>query len=580
MAKKSTLQFNKLHTAHAKNISDTPWSEYPRPLLKRDSYFSLNGKWEFAVKDSSDEATRFEKRILVPFPPESVLSGIDCVHPEKHVLLYRRTFTLPDGFLKERVLLHFGGVDQVAKVFLNGQPVGSHVGGYIPFSLDITEYLLPKENTVTVEVTDTLSDFLLPYGKQSRNRGGMWYTPVSGIWQSVWLESVPKQYIQSVKAQVKEDEVQVFVESATEGSLEGKVKISTPEGELFASLTDGVAKIKLQNPVKWSPENPYLYYYTVETQEDKIESYFAVRSLSVKNVNGIERLCLNGEPYFFHGLLDQGYWSDGLFTPASPKMYEEEITKLKELGFNTLRKHIKIEPQLFYYECDRLGMIVWQDMINNGEYRYFRDTVLPTLGFIRKKDKGMHKNKAQREAFLSTMKETVTLLDGHPSVCYWTIFNEGWGQFESQMAYDTLKALDDTRIIDSTSGWFHCGNSDVVSRHIYFSKIKIKPEKKPVVLSEFGGCVYSVDEHVFNPFKPYGYGKCRTREEFVYKIRKLYLSKILPAIKTGLCAAIYTQVSDVEDETNGLFTYDRAVLKILPEEFKDVSDMLMQAIKN
>lgn len=565
--------FHKMLTRQGKEISDAPWSEYPRPMMKRESYLCLNGKWEFTVR-AQDGQDIYDGDILVPFPPESILSGVDKVFPESATLYYRKKFTLPEGFQKDRVLLHFGAVDQVAKVYLNGEFLTEHVGGYTPFSVELTKHL-KEENELVVEVKDELSKLVLPYGKQRQKRGGMWYTPVSGIWQTVWLESVSNEYIQSVNA----DLVGSFVKISVCGVEKAIVKITTPSEVVEVETKNGVAEVELKNPVLWSPENPYLYRYAVETENDRVESYFAVRTLTIEEVNGVKRLCLNGKPYFFHGLLDQGYFSDGIFTPASPAVYTEEIERVKALGFNTLRKHIKIEPQIFYAECDRLGIIVWQDMINNGDYKYVRDTVLPTIGFIWKWDKFIHRNKVMRESFLNAMKETVDLLKCHPCICLWTIFNEGWGQFDSTKVYRMMKTLDSTRFIDTASGWFRCGESDLDSRHIYFRKIQVKPAKKPIVISEFGGYTYSAKGHIFNTEKEYGYGACETREAFVEKIRALYLNEIVPAAKNGACGAIYTQVSDVEDEVNGLFTYDREVEKLKKEEFADIGTLLQAAVQ-
>ena len=568
-----TIIIHRLMTKHAYRMKEQPWQEYPRPMMKRDSYFCLNGKWDFGVRQKG-QPNVFDYKILVPFSPESALSGLERIYPEDRVLLYRKTFVLPEGFERDRTFLHFGAVDQRARVYLNGVILIDHVGGYTPFSMEVTEYL-QTENELVVKVEDHLSDLVYPYGKQCRNRGGMWYTPISGIWQTVWMESVPKQYIESVNADV----VGSLATISAQGVKDGVVKVQTPDGEKIATLEDGVAKIEVGEARFWTPEDPYLYHYSVETKEDRVESYFAVRTLTVEEVNGVKRLCLNGKPYFFHGLLDQGYFSDGIFTPASPAAYTEEIERVKALGFNTLRKHIKIEPQIFYAECDRLGMIVWQDMINNGDYKYVRDTVLPTIGFIYKKDKRIHRNEKMREVFLESMKETVSLLKRHPCICLWTIFNEGWGQFESDKAYKMLKELDGTRFIDTTSGWFQCGDSDVDSRHIYFRKIKLKPKKKPLVVSEFGGYTYSVEKHIFNSSESYGYGACKTREEFVAKLRALYENEVIPLAQRGGSGAIYTQVSDVEDEVNGLFTYDREVVKVKPEEFADIGERLQAAVK-
>jgi len=554
-----TLPFAKLYTRMGERIARTgrdavPWQAYPRPCLVRDSYLSLNGTWSFSANGGAEE------EILVPFPPESLLSGIGRNMGPRPRLRYTRRFTLPEGFLRDRVILHFGAVDQVARVTLNGTLLGEHRGGYAPFSFDITPHLAP-ENLLTVEVTDTTVDFTLPYGKQSGKRGGMWYTPVSGIWQTVWLESVPEVYVRALTAETHETGAII----RAEGVREGEVTVATPEGEITLPLRDGSAVVELPCPRYWCPEDPYLYRFTLQAGEDRVESYFALRTLTVETVDGIPRLCLNHKPYFFHGLLDQGYFSDGIFLPATPEGYTEDILAARALGFNTLRKHIKIEPQRFYYDCDRLGMIVFQDMINNGRYSFFRDTALPTLGLKRRNDRRLHRDPAARAAFLSSMEETVALLRHHPSICYWTIFNEGWGQFCADDACRRLRALDSTRFIDTASGWFTPTESDVESLHVYFKPFKMpKAPTRPVVLSEFGGYACGVKGHIFNLKKTYGYRIFDTVEELEKAIRTLYAEEIFPAIPRGLCGAIYTQLSDVEDETNGLLTYDRRLTKIGP----------------
>ena len=552
-----------LYTPQGESLSGMPWNVYPRPQLKRASFFCLNGDWGFSVGDST-----FNRTIRVPFAPESLLSGIGETYPDEPVLWYRKQFTLPEGFVNERVLLHFGAVDQVAEVFVNDVKVGEHSGGYEAFCFDITD-ALQKENTVTVRVEDHL-DGILPYGKQCHKRGGMWYTPVSGIWQTVWLESVPTEYIRRLT--VKVDETAATI--TAEGVLEGTVTVQTPAEEITVPLVNGTARVAPSDPRLWSPEDPYLYTFTVTTAHDTVQSYFALRTLTIREVGGYKRLCLNGKPYFFHGLLDQGYWSDGLFTPATPDGYEQDITAMKALGFNMLRKHIKVEPEQFYYDCDRLGMVVFQDMVNNSDYRFFRDTALPTVGLLRMNDRRLHKNTHSRRAFEGGMLQTVRQLYNHPCICYWTIFNEGWGQFCADEQYTLLRELDDTRFIDSTSGWFLAKNTDVNSRHIYFRKLKLRASDKPLVLSEFGGYSYKPEGHVFNTEQTYGYGKCETREDLVKAIRRLYTEEVLPLLPKGLCAAVYTQVSDIEDETNGLLTYDRRVSKLLPEEFLDISEQL------
>ncbi|MBQ3550249.1 MAG: glycoside hydrolase family 2 [Clostridia bacterium] len=563
-----------LWTKEGKELKGIPWDVYPRPLLKRDSFVNLNGEWDFAVCKKDESTVNYNKKITVPFAPQSLLSGVNELISDTDTVYYKRTFTLPDDFNKGFVYLHFGAVDQFAEVRLNGYLLGSHWGGYSPFSFDVSD-CIKRENVIEVKVIDELDKHVLPYGKQKHKRGGMWYTPVTGIWQSVWLESVPQNHITDVSYTVSGDTVKISVK----GSENGLVTVNTPDGDIVCELRKSTVEVKLTSVRYWSPEDPYLYYFTVTTDCDKVQSYFAVRTLEIKEINGIKRLCLNGEPYFFHGLLDQGYWSDGLFTPATPELFIKDIETAKSLGFNMLRKHIKLEPQLFYYYCDKLGMIVFQDMVNNGHYSFFRDTALPTVGLQKMSDKCLHCNKETRGAFIKSMLDTAQLLKNHPSVCYWTIFNEGWGQFKADEMYKLLKKADGTRFIDSTSGWFRRKKTDVDSRHVYFKKVKLKASDKPLVLSEFGGYSYKPEGHVFNTEQTYGYAKYESREDFVKAISDLYNNEILPLVPMGLCAAVYTQVSDVEDETNGILSYDREVLKIQPSEFYEISETVKNAVK-
>ena len=561
-----------LYTTQGAALPEIPHNVYPRPLMRRDSFLCLNGKWDFATTRSTTPPV-FNKTILVPFAPETLLSGVQETYDDKTVLWYRRTFSLPEGFNKGRVLLHFGAVDQCCSVLLNGTPVGEHEGGYTPFCFDITEYL-KEENELAVRVIDRLDSHIFPYGKQKRKRGGMWYTPTSGIWQTVWLESVPEQYIKALHITVNDADADIVIE----GMDEGEITVTTPLGQMRLPFTKGKVRVTPPFARPWSPEDPYLYEFSVCAGEDKVDSYFALRELSTHFYGGVARMCLNKELYFFHGLLDQGYWSDGGMTPADPTCFEEDILKVKALGFNTLRKHIKIEPQLFYYYCDKLGMVVMQDMVNNSDYSFLRDTALPTLGKIRKKDEHLHKNPQSRKAFLDGLEQTVNLLKNHPSICLWTIFNEGWGQFDSTTAYYKLRKLDNTRFIDTASGWFAPEVSDVCSRHIYFKELFLERSRRPHFLSEFGGYVYKVKGHSANLGRTYGYGSCKTREEFVSRICALYKEQVLPLISKGLCAAVYTQVSDVEDECNGLLTFDRKEQKITPQEFAEISRELCNAI--
>lgn len=561
-----------LSTARGEHLAGTPWEHYPRPQMRRESYVNLNGNWDFTVCPSPALPESYDKTIRVPFCPESKLSGLQEKIVPGSYLFYRRTLALPASFNQGRVLLHIGAADQVAEIYVNRKKVSSHRGGYTAFTADITDFL-SDSNELVICCFDDLRDLSMPYGKQTLTRGGMWYTPVSGIWQSVWLECVPEQHIESLIVINRDYGVEITVSPALDGTV-------TVDGLGQFPLVGGSVTITPETPHLWSPEDPYLYQFSVQTADDRVDSYFAIRYIESRVVDGIPRLLLNGKPYFFHGLLDQGYWPDGIYTPAMPKSYADDILAMKQLGFNTLRKHIKVEPEEFYYQCDKLGMLVFQDMVNNGDYRFFRDTALPTVGIQKLSDRKLHRDPAVRQMFLRTMEETVQQLRSHPCIVYWTIFNEGWGQFHSEVVYDRLKELDDTRIIDATSGWFRQKKSDVESLHIYFgSWSKLKIAEKPLILSEFGGYAYPVDGHIFNPDKAYGYKSCKSLDAFRTDLETLYRQRILPAIPKGLCGSIYTQVSDVEDEINGLLTYDRKVCKADPATMLTLARELQAAIQ-
>ena len=564
---------NDLYTVQGENLDENAWNVYPRPQMRRDSYVNLNGLWDFAVSKEEKLPKAYDMQIRVPFCPESALSGLKMEVEPGSYLFYRRKLELPEGWKKGKVLLHVGAADQVARIYVNRIPMEDHEGGYTSFTVDITAQL-KEENELVIRVYDDLRDLSFPYGKQSLNRGGMWYTPVSGIWQSVWLECVPFNDIGSLQIEALDNYgVQIRIQPAQDG-----VVIVEGLGEF--PMKKGMAVIQPKNPHLWTPEDPYLYNFMVITETDRVDSYFALRSITMGKVKGIPRLLLNGEPYFFHGLLDQGYWPDGIYTPASPDCYREDILAMKKLGFNTLRKHIKVEPEEFYYQCDKLGMIVFQDMVNNSDYSFKRDTVMPTLGIQKLNDKKLHPDEDSRAMFRKTMEETVLQLGNHPCILYWTIFNEGWGQFDSEDAYDSLCALDPARIIDSTSGWFRGKCTDVESLHIYFGPwTKVKKTKKPLVLSEFGGYACPVEGHIFNPDKAYGYKSCKSLEDFRASVEKLYRKKVLPKVKKGLCAAIITQVSDVEDEINGFLTYDRKVCKADEKAMQSIAADLQAAIE-
>ncbi len=559
-----------LPTPFENELTEIPYAEHPRPQMARDGYMSLNGLWHFSKQTRLGETPM--GKILVPFPPESRCSGIEKIFSSHDVLIYRRTFLVPDEARDKTLLLHFDAVDQECTVFLNGSELGNHVGGYSAFSFDITDLVTTGENQLSVFVTDS-TDTVYPYGKQRKKRGGMWYTPISGIWQSVWLEWVPKLHIKDLK-------ITTDTQSVTIQTVGGDLKnltIFTDKGEENFSYSGNEFTYRPENPHLWSPDDPFLYRFTLTSGEDKITSYFAMRSLTVTRGKNHPILTLNGEPIFLNGLLDQGYYSDGVYLPATPKGYEFDILTMKKLGFNLLRKHIKLEPECFYYLCDLHGVLVMQDMVNNGKYSFLIDTALPTAGLKRGIKHRAFKKQILEFETLAT--ETVNRLQNHPSVIAYTIFNEGWGQYSDGSAiYDKLKSIDPTRLYDTASGWFYPKKSDFESHHIYFKPIRLKPTKLPLLLSEFGGYSCKIKGHSFNLDKTYGYRTCKTPKDFEDDLLRLYNDEILPAVEQGLVGAVLTQVSDVEDETNGLITYDRKVVKLRKEALKKVFAKINNAV--
>ena len=545
------------------------WQNHPRPQMKRDTWTPLNGEWDLNGSP-----------IRVPFPPQSQLSGYKKKVGSK--LVYTRTFRAEKPEAGIHTLLHFDAVDQIAEVTLNGTLLGKHEGGYLPFSFDITNVLFyDKENTLVVKAKDTLSHNY-PYGKQTKKRGGMWYTPVSGIWKSVWLEQVPDTYLKDLKITPDLDGIHLsLATNHPQKPVHAEVSVLLHTGETAEfticnnnsylklrglTLNDGTA----YEPVLWDTEHPYLYSMTITTDEDIVHTYFALRTIEIKEINGVSRVCLNKKPVFLHGVLDQGYYCDGIFLPATEQEFEQDILRMKELGFNMLRKHIKIEPEAFYYYCDVHGMLVVQDMVNSGNYSFLLDTALPTIGFKHKNDNLNLRSAKMKEFWEMHMEETLAHLYNHPSIVVYTLFNEGWGQFNSDDIYAVAKALDPSRLYDSTSGWFAGRDNDFDSLHVYFGNLEPKPDKRPMFISEFGGCAYPVPEHYYAKYASYGYGSCKNADEVTEKVWAAYRTTILPVIEAGCCGSVYTQLSDVEDEINGFYTYDRRVCKVNVEEMKKI----------
>ncbi len=571
----------------------SPLPEYPRPNMVRESYFNLNGEWDYCINQEKETA-EYDGKIIVPFSPETLLSGVQRMVKPEDYLHYRKVFTLPDGFRKDKVLLHFGAVDQECQVYMNGQFVDGHIGGYLPFSLDTTKYLRDGENVLTVCVKDYTEKSPHARGKQLLVRkGGMsslFYTPQSGIWKTVWMESVPKDFIQKVKITPLYDEASVCVCASAQSV--GKVKIEVlAEGKVIAEAmgnTNEDTVIPLGEFVSWTPENPYLYDLKIIYGQDEVMSYFGMRKFSTgKDKNGILRFFMNNKPFFFNGVLDQGYWPESLLTAPTEEALRYDIEKLKGLGYNTIRKHIKIEPDRFYYLCDKLGMIVWQDMPNGGgNYNLLHVMYLTNVfGWYGRKIKDnkytkfARQDEGGRKQYYKDLQGMIEQLYNYPSIAVWVPFNEGWGQFDASRATKLIRSLDDTRLINEACGWFDQQGGDVYSIHNYLRKLKVKTQSDRVVaLTEFGGYAFPVAGHMACE-KEFGYKHYKTREELTANYKRLWEEEIFPNLARGLSSTIYTQTSDIEEEINGLMTYDREENKFVEEVLKKLHERLYEVFE-
>ena len=565
-----------------------PLAEYPRPAMRRDSCEILNGPWQYAITQTAEYPAAWQGSILVPYSPEAPASGVGRTLQPGQWLHYHRLFAPPAGE-GGRVLLHFGAVDYACAVQVNGHLAGGHRGGYWPFTLDITDLLNGTgRNSLWVAVQDPTGHGTQARGKQTLKPGGMFYPAQSGIWQTVWLERVPDNYIQTLTVTQDYDArtVTVRVHTAKPGGAvnlwamvrAGGVTIAEDWGSDEADQ-DGEVTLNIpeEHFFPWSPDTPFLYDLTVGTNQgeeaefDTVHSYFALRKWScAPDAHGVLRFCLNDKPILLNGLLDQGYWPEGLYTPPSDAAVERELSEVKALGFNLLRKHAKIEPQRWYYHCDRLGLIVWQDIVNGGSaYNLWFVTYLTNVlqPLLRRFPDGKacrrllsRAKPAGREEYAHELADTVQALQCHPCIACWVPFNEGWGQFDAGKAVQALRTLDGTRLVDEASGWFDQGGGDVHSLHNYFYPLRIRPQKRTVALSEYGGIAWPMPGHE-PPRKTYGYGTAKDRQELTARYKKLQLKTVLPQLEKGLSALVYTQLTDVEDEVNGLFTYDRAAVK-------------------
>lgn len=557
-----------------------PLSEYPRPQLVRENYTCLNGFWDYRFTREKTMPKTYEGKILVPFSPESKLSQVGRVLLPRESLWYRRKFVVDEIARGYRLLLHFGAVDQRASVYLNGTKVKKHTGGYLPFTIDITNHVSVGENELVVRVTDDTDTSYHARGKQKLVHSGIFYTPQSGIWQTVWYEWVPETYIKQLILIPKYDKKRIVIRpilAGTRPSEAQSMKVEITKGEQELLTYEGeAAPISLSVEDKrgeidsWSPESPFLYSLKVTIGNDQVESYFAMRKIHVaRDKNNVPRMYLNNQLYYQKGVLDQGYWPDGLYTPGSDAAYLFDILTMKELGYNMIRKHIKIEPLRWYYHCDTLGMLVWQDMVNGGEtYGMLRLCyLLSVVPWLKACVKDHHygyfsrKDVRGRKEWKKECLETVRHLRNCPCIVMWVLFNEGWGQFDSKELSKLVKCLDKTRLVDHASGWFDQKAGDIRSEHTYFRSLKVRPEKRAFVLSEFGGYACHLPGHTYSD-QIFGYQTFSSCREFAKAYHALYKKQVEPLKRKGLCASVYTQLSDVEEEVNGILTFDRKCNKL------------------
>lgn len=579
------------------NLQNEILPEYPRPGMVRRNWLNLNGIWKYAFTKEKVKPAEFEGEIVVPFSPETRLSGVQKQLLPGMFLWYERKCDRKQLIHKrlqgeEHILLHFGAVDQTCTVYINDKAVGTHTGGYLPFTFDITDNLIQSESdsefTITLCVEDVTDTSYHSVGKQTLTPGGMYYPGTSGIWQTVWLEAVPAVYLNHITWESLYNQSSICLYPDVKGEdvskLYLKIVFLNREYKSRSFLMTDKIQLLLPDFISWSPENPYLYKVRLELYQgesrnncvlmDSVESYFAMRVCSIgTDRKGIRRIFLNNRPYMQVGVLDQGYWPESMYTPPTDEAMIYDIESMKKLEFNMLRKHVKVEPERWYYHCDRLGMLVWQDMINGGRknksfYVTYLATVFQLLG-IKGSDRHpillSRQDKEGRKEYMNELTEMVCLMKNHPSVVCIVPFNEGWGQFSTNKVTALVKKLNAGVIVDQASGWYDMKGGDLKSIHNYFFKLKVKREKhRAVALTEFGGYARKVEGH-YSYEREYGYKIYFTKEELTEGYEKLMRDTVLPAVREGVSATIYTQLSDVEEEVNGILTYDRKVMKIAPE---------------
>jgi beta-galactosidase/beta-glucuronidase len=568
----------KIMTKWAKDVSaDRAHPEYPRPQMKREDWMNLNGMWDYAIRPEEEKAPgQYDGFMLVPFPVESALSGVKKPVAKENRLWYRRTFTVPKVWSKKRVLLNFEAVDWETTVWVNGRQMGTHRGGYDPFSFDITDALHKRgKQEVVLSVWDPINEGTQPRGKQVRNPRGIWYTSVTGIWGTVWLEPVEQIRIESMRivTDIDTGEVHVTVQ-CPDKALGYQVELTAYEEESPEIEAKGMVGQKItlfmQDPRLWSPDSPTLYDLKVVLKDsqnreiDHVDSYFGMRKISVeKNENGINRLFLNDQTQFMIGPLDQGWWPDGLYTAPTDEALRYDLEVTKKLGMNMLRKHVKIEPRRFYYWCDKLGLLVWQDMPNGDSH-------------IGKEGKDIERSPESAGQFEVEIYRMIDSLANHPSIVMWVPYNEGWGQYDTARIVDWIKQLDPTRLVDNASGWADRGVGDVHDLHAYPGPDAPANEAdRAAVLGEFGGLGLPVKDHTWQDEKNWGYRSFENAEDLTQAYLEL-IQKLQVLVENGLSAAVYTQTTDVEIEVNGLMTYDRAIIKMNPEQIAKANRALQK----